>query len=219
MRSRPANPARTLLLRTIALQIAALCAWWLVLYQPSLVLLRVAAEIPFTFLLSSQSQPPLQVDAKGDWNFSIPVNTVVKDPKEGPSPRPVSSIGFAAPPEDVAPFTTGWFVYLALALGLPFSRPNLQRTLLGMGVQTAVNALALFIYAEVNALGILASLHAAPDPFYEWVLKYAYHIDYLVIPYAGPFFLLLFTHPAWWEQLTAGSREAQPGRQTAAYWV
>lgn len=202
------SPARSLLLKTIGLQIVALGTWWLVLYQPSLVLLRVAVEVPFTFLFSRQSQPPLQVDSKGDWNFSVPFNTVVKDPKEGPGPKPVDSIDFAAPPENVAPFTTGWFVYLGLALSLPFTRANLRRTLIGMAIQTCVSALALFLYVEINARGILASLHASPDPFYEWLLKYAYHIDYLVIPYAGPFLLLLMTHPAWWAQLTGGNNEA-----------
>ncbi len=180
------------------------------------MLLRVAVEVPFTFLLSQQSPPPLQLDAKGDWNFSIPVNTVVNDPKEGSGPRQVGSIDFAAPPENVAPFTTGWFVYLGLALSLPFTKAHLRRTLIGIAIQTAVSVLALFVYAEVNALGILASLHAAPAPFYEWLLKYAYHIDYLVIPYAGPFLLLLVIHPAWWAQLTGESSEAPLKRGDAA---
>lgn len=202
------SPARNLLLRTIGFQIVALATWWLVLYQPSLMLLRVAVEVPFTFLLSQQSHPPLQLDTNGIWNFSVPMNTVVNDPKDGSSPRPVGSIDFAAPPENVAPFTTGWFVYLGLALSLPFTKAHPRRTLIGFAIQTAINALALFVYVEVNALGILASLHATPDPFYEWLLKYAYHIDYLVIPYAGPFLLLLLTHPDWWAQLTAQSSEA-----------
>lgn len=55
--------------------------------------------------------------------------------------------------------------------------------------------------------GILASLHTTLDPLYEWLLKYAYHIDYLVIPYASPFLLLLLTHSAWWAQLTALGNE------------
>jgi hypothetical protein len=164
------------------------------------MLLRVAAEVPLAFL-STGSQPPLQVDEKGEWNFSIPVNTVVDDPKEGLAPKPVQGIEFAAPPENVAPFSTGWFVYLGLALTMPFTKANWKRTLLGAGIQTALNSLALFFYAEINAWGILQSLSRAPDPLYMWLLKYAYHIDYLVLPYAGPFLLVLLTHSSWWIQL------------------
>lgn len=198
--------AGSLLFRAVGLQILLLGLWWLVLYQPALMLLRVVVEIPLTFLASG-SQPPLQIDANGQWNFSIPVNTVVSDPKEGPAPKPVDAIEFAAPPENVAPFSTGWFVYLGLALALPLTKANSKRTAIGIGIQTALNALGLFFYAEINAAGILQSLHRTPDPFYTWLLKYAYHIDYLVLPYAGPFLLVLATHSAWWTQLAKPSSQ------------
>jgi hypothetical protein len=185
------------LTRMVALQLLCLGLWWFVLYQPSLSVLRAAADFIFSLLLGSQAHPLLQVDSKGEWIFSIPVNTVVKDPVQPPAPTSVDSIDFAAPPENIAPFANGWFVYAGLALSVPLTRSSLRRALLGMCAQTGIGTLALFIYAEVNARGILASLHRSPEAFHVWILKLAYHIDYLVIPYAGPFLLLLLTHPEW----------------------
>lgn len=194
---------RALLLRTTAFVILALGIWRVTLYEPALALLRITVEIPFTLLMSSQQQLPVQVDAKGDWNFSIPVHAEVKDPKDGSEPRTVDAIEFAGAAENIAPFTTGWFVYAALALSLGFSKENLRRTLLGLLIQTAINIFALYVYAEVNAQGILESFHANPHPLWSWLLKYVYHIDYLVVPYASPFLLLLLTHPWWWAELTS----------------
>jgi hypothetical protein len=55
--------------------------------------------------------------------------------------------------------------------------------------------------AEVNARGTLAHMHRVQDPMGLWFLHFVYHIDYLVIPYASPFLLILWTHPEWWPKL------------------
>jgi len=188
--------------RVVMLQFVCLGLWWSVLYQPSLLFLRSAATITFSVLFGNQRQPPLQVDSNGDWNFSVPVNTVVNDPVQHPGPRFVSSIDFAVPPENIAPFTAGWIVYAGLALSVPVTRSSLRRILIGVGAQTVISTLALFVYVEINGLGILASLHRTSDAFYLWILKFAYSIDYLVIPYSVPFLLLVLTHPEWWTRLT-----------------
>ncbi|HXP88298.1 MAG TPA: hypothetical protein VN841_26440 [Bryobacteraceae bacterium] len=200
------------LLRAVALQLILLGLWWTVLYRASVGLLWLTAEVPLTLLLTSQSKDTLAVDASsGDWNFSIPVNALVKDSTQSDSPVSVEAIDFAAPVANVATFTTGWFVYLGLALSVPITRNSLRRTLKGLLFQTAISALAVFTYAEVNARGTLAHMHRTPDPVGLWFLSLVYHIDYLVIPYASPFLLILWTHAEWWSQLV-GSR-AGAGRK------
>jgi hypothetical protein len=191
-----------LLLRAVGLQLVLLVLWWTVLYRPSLAVLRMIAEVPMTLLLTNPSKSTLEVDsASGDWNFSIPVNAVVRDSPQSDGPVQVDAIDFAAAADNVAPFTTGWFVYLGLALSVPISRDSLRRTVKGLLFQTAISALAVFTYAEVNARGTLAHLHRVPDPGTLWLLNFVYHIDYLVIPYASPFLLILWTHPEWWPKL------------------
>ena len=44
-------------------------------------------------------------------------------------------------------------------------------------------------------------MHRVQDPMGLWFLHFVYHIDYLVIPYASPFLLILWTHPEWWPKL------------------
>jgi hypothetical protein len=189
-------------LRAVGLQLVLLGLWWTVLYRPSIGLLRLTAEVPFTFLITNPSKSTLEVDSSsGDWNFSIPVNAVVKDSTQSNDPVSVDAIDFAAPPENVASFTTGWFVYLGLALSVPITRNSIRRALKGLAFQTAISALAVFTYAEVNARGALAHMHRVPDPLGVWFLNLVYHIDYLVIPYASPFLLILWTHPEWWPKL------------------
>jgi hypothetical protein len=190
------------LLRAVGLQLVLLGLWWTVLYWPSIGLLRLTAEVPFTFLLTNPSKSTLEVDSStGEWNFRIPVNALVKDSTQSNDPVSVDEIEFAAPPENVAPFTTGWFVYMGLALSVPITRNSISRTIKGLFSQTAISALALFTYAEVNARGTLAHMHRVPDPLGLWFLAFVYYIDYLVIPYASPFLLILWTHPEWWPKL------------------
>jgi hypothetical protein len=195
------------LLRAVGLQFVLLGLWWTVLYQPAIGLLRLTAEVPISLLLTNPSKRTLQVDSSsGDWNFSISVNAVVKDSPQSNSSVQVDAIDFAAPAENVAPFTTAWFVYLGLALNVPITRDSIRRTLKGLLFQTVISALAVFTYAEVNARGTLAHMHRVPDPVGVWFLSFVYHIDYLVIPYASPFLLILWTHPEWWPKLVGSER-------------
>jgi hypothetical protein len=107
------------LLRVVGLLLVFLGLWWTVLYRPSIGLLRLIAEVPLTLLLTNPSRSTLEVDSSsGEWNFSIPVNAVVKDSPQSTIPVRIDAIDFAAPSENVAPFTTGWFVYLGLALSV-----------------------------------------------------------------------------------------------------
>ena len=202
------------LLRAVGLQLVLLGLWWTVLYRPSIGLLRLTAEVPLTLLISNPSKSTLEVDAaSGEWNFSIPVNAVVKDSPQSNSPVSVDAIDFAAPPENIAPFTTGWFVYLGLALSVPITKNSVRRTLKGLLFQTGISALAVFTYAEVNARGTLAHMHRVADPVGLWFLNFVYHIDYLVIPYASPFLLILWTHSEWWPKLIGSRINASPPPQ------
>jgi hypothetical protein len=137
--------------RALALQLLLLGLWWCVLYQPSLAMLHLAAEIPFGLLPAKPDESPLEVDATGEWKFTIPVGAIVRDSTQSNAPVSVHAIDFSAPPENVAPFTTAWFVYMGLALNAPFNRANVRRTIIGLAIQTAVSGLALLCYAEINA--------------------------------------------------------------------
>lgn len=205
--------------RAVVLQLLLLGLWWFVLYQPSLALLHLTAQIPFGLLPAKPDESPLEVDSTGEWKFTIPVGAVVRDSKQSNAPVSVHATDFSAPAENVAPFTTAWFVYLGLALNAPFNRANLRRTLIGLAIQTAVSALALLCYAEINARGIVVNMHRSPDALSLWLLKLAYHIDYLVIPYASPFLVLLGTHPGWWAFLTRGEPWAEPSAEKVSRHV
>ena len=198
--------SRFFIARAVALQLLILGLWWFVLYQPSLALLRVIAEIPFTLLTARQDRDPIEVDASGEWKFSVPVSAYVRDSAEGKGPVSVNAIEFSAPAANVAPFATGWFVYLGLALSVPISRSNLRRILLGLAIQTIVSGVALLGYAEINARGVVANMYKTPDATVLWLEKLAYHIDYLVVPYASPFLVAIATLPDWWTFLTSGAR-------------
>ena len=202
--------------RALALQLLLLGLWWTLLYEPSLVLLRVTAQIPFALLTARQDRDPLEVDATGEWKFSIPMSAFVKDPANGKGPTMVNAIDFGGPAANVAPFTTGWFVYLGLTLNARLTRLNLRRSLIGIAIQTAISGLALFAYAEINAFGILTNMHSSRDALSLWLTKLAYHIDYLVVPYASPFLVLLGTHPEWWNFLTKGESRAETGTEALA---
>ena len=197
--------------RAVGLQIVLLGIWWTILYRPSIALLRLTAEIPLSLLLSNPLKSALEVDSSsGDWNFSVPVNAVVKDSTHSDGSVQVEAIDFTAPAENVAPFAIGWFVYLGLALSVLITRENLRRALKGLLFQTAISALAVFSYAEINARGTLAHIHRVPDPLSLWLLNFAYHIDYLVVPYATPFLVVLWTHPQWWAKLTGIPQISSP---------
>ena len=197
--------------RAVGLQIVLLGIWWTILYRPSIALLRLTAEVPLNLPLSNPLKSALQVDSSsGDWNFSVPVNAVVKDSTHSDGSVQVEAIDFTAPAENVAPFAIGWFVYLGLALSVLITRDNLRRALKGLLFQTTISALAVFIYAEINARGTLAHIHRVPDPLSLWLLNFAYHIDYLVVPYATPFLVVLWTHPQWWAKLTGIPQISSP---------
>jgi hypothetical protein len=197
--------------RAVGLQILLLGIWWTILYRPSIALLRLTAEVPLSVLLSNPLKSALEVDSSsGDWNFSVPVNAVVKDSTHSDGAVKVEAIDFTAPVENVAPFAIGWFVYLGLALSVLITRDSLRRTLKGLFLQTAISALAVFSYAEINARGTLAHIHRVPDPLSLWLLKFGYHIDYLVVPYATPFLVVLWTHPQWWAKLIGSSQITSP---------
>src|SRR6202165_2944906 len=96
------------LFRAVGLQLVFLGLWWTVLYRPSVGFLRLTAEVALSLLLNA-SKSTLEVDSSsGEWNFSIPVNAVVKDSPQSDRSVQVDAIDFAAPVENVAPFTTGW---------------------------------------------------------------------------------------------------------------
>jgi hypothetical protein len=171
--------------------------WWFLLKDASLWLLRLVSYVPLLILIAPSGMAPVRVDpATGEWVFNAGISTAVADAATG-SRHWVESVEFAASPENVAFFTCGWFSYLALAASVrPFSREHARRSAIGFGLQTAVNVISLCIYVFVNGYGSVVNT-ASTQPVSIWILKYVYHLIYLVVPFFGPFLIAVLTHPAW----------------------
>lgn len=180
---------------------SAMALWWFLLKGASLWLLRIFAFLPLVLFIAPPDQPAVRKDANtGEWLFNVSVNAPVKNMQTGRT-EVVQSVEFAADENNVAFFASGWFSFLALALSV--SRSGLKPLLTGLGVQTAVNVLSLLAYVYINARGLQMN-----DPVHPtaavWLLKYAYHIIYLVVPFAGPFGVALLVFPQWRELFQPG---------------
>lgn len=203
---------RCILLRAAVLAPLALTVWWFLLKGVSLWLLRYLAFVPLGLLIAPSGYPPVRVDPKtGDWLFNVAVNADARDLKTGERQR-VDSVEFAADPENVAFFACGWFSYLALAFSAQaFRRGQATRVLTGICLQTGIGILCLVAYVYVNGYGSVINT-PGNSGLSMWLLKYVYHIIYLVVPFAGPFLVALLVHPEWREYFAQHTRKA-PGSQ------
>jgi hypothetical protein len=131
-----------------------------------------------------------------EWAFNVAVDTVAKDAKTG-QVQQVDSFEFTVPEDNVAFFASGWFSYLALGLSAAaFSRDQAKRLAKGLGLQSLINVLCLGAYVYINGYGVVINTPGNTDPR-VWLLKYLYHLIYLVVPFAGPFGVALLVHPEW----------------------
>jgi len=186
----------SLLVRALFLAPLSLSLWWFVLKSPSLWLLHVLAWLPLGILIAPYGQSPIQVDsASGEWTFNVIVNATGVNLKTG-IPEFVESMAFAVSADDVAFFACGWFSYFALALSAGMPPRWLRSTAIGLAVQSALNILSLTAYVYINGYGAVIN-PVSGQPFSIWLLKYLYHLVYLVVPFAGPFAIALLTHSAW----------------------
>jgi hypothetical protein len=188
---------RSVIARACALVPLSLALWWFVLKSASLAVLRVVAVLPVGMLLAPSGLDAIKVNPdNGEWTFNVAVHMEAKNPQTGQI-QAIESVEFAAEPDNVAFFAAGWFSYLALAVSaVGFDRREWRRVLQGLAWQTLVNVLGLAAYAYINASGTLQNT-AGPVPPAVWVLKYFYHLIYLVIPFASPFAVALALHPQW----------------------
>lgn len=182
---------------------SAMALWWFLLKGASLSLLRIAAFLPLALLIAPPDQPAVNKDVNtGEWRFNVAVNAPVTSVQNGRT-ETVQSLEIAVDEDNVAFFAGGWFSFLALALSVwEFSKSAAKRLLAGLAVQTGINVLSLVAYVYINARGLEINDPLHPTPV-VWLLKYAYHIIYLVLPFAGPFGVALLVFPTWRELFQA----------------
>ncbi|MBS1872676.1 MAG: hypothetical protein JSU00_05650 [Acidobacteria bacterium] len=193
---RRALTAGSTIARAAVLLPAAMAAWWFLAKGPSLWLLEKLAYLPLGLLVAPAGLPPIQVaPVTGDWTFNVAVNTYGRNPQTNEALF-VSSLEFTADQDSVALFACGWFAYLALAAAAnAYTRAQAATVAKGLAIVTAMNVLSLAAFAYINGYGSV--INGPGGGGYLWLLKYVYHLIYLVAPFAGPFGVALLLHPRW----------------------
>jgi hypothetical protein len=171
------------LIKASALMIALLVAWWFVLLNPLLFLLRGCGQIAIGI-----TEAP-----SGEWNLRIPLEFTV--PAEGGTPASqVHSIDFSIARADVIAFTFSLPVFWAIALAAPGLRRNLRALLWGTLATAAMEIALLLLYAEITARNAAVQLTHAPDGLGKWFLHFGEYMVVSVIPYAAPFVIAIALH-------------------------
>ncbi len=188
-----------LALRAAVLATATLAAWWFGFKKYSLILLWALAYFPMAFFISPPGlEPIVRQPEEHRWSFNVSVNANVKNPASGEMQR-IESLELYGEEDNVAFFISGMFVYLALSASAGgFSKARYLETLKGIAVQAVISILSLMLYAYINGHGMVMSGQSDARNFVWW-LHWAYHLDYLVVPFAGPFLTALAVHPRWRE--------------------
>lgn len=204
--------AGSVLVRAAVLLPASMAAWWFLLKRPSLWLLGQLAVIPLGFLVAPGGTAPVQIDpGTHDWTFNVAVNASGHNVRTG-ADQFVDSLEFTTDEDSVAIFASGWFAYLALAAAAgAFTRKQISAVVKGLGIQTLVNILMLATFAYINGYGAVVNTRGTDNEV--WMLKYVYHMIYLVIPFAGPFGLALLMHEKWRQSI--GFVTAARGRSSS----
>ena len=187
----------SVIVRAAVLLPAAMAVWWFLLKRPSLWLLEKLAYLPLGLLVAPAGLAPIHVDPHThDWTFNVAVNTYGHNPQTGETLF-VSSLEFTADEDNVAYFASGWLAYLALAAAAgAFTRAQLPQVAKGLAIVTTVNILSLAAYAYINGYGSVINSPGGGNA-YLWLLKYVYHLIYLVVPFAGPFAVAVLLHSRW----------------------
>jgi hypothetical protein len=202
----------SIMARAVMLVMGAMAVWWFVLKGASLWLLRCLAFVPLGLLVAPGGLPPVKVDpASGDWLFNVAVNATGTNLKTGDR-QYVDSLEFAVGEDSVAFFTCGWFAYLGLALSVGTrSRSHAKSIAKGIALQTGISVLCLAAYVYINGYGSVINT-TNNHPVSIWLIKYAYHLIYLVIPFAGPFAIALLVHPEWRAYFAPERRPSVPSK-------
>lgn len=198
----------SLIARAAAAVVLSLAAWWFLLKKACLALLWAAAYFPLALTVGAPGGAPVEMLAEsGQWKFNVAIDGAAHGVKTADG-QAADSVEFVGDADNVAFFTSGWVVYLALSGVVGgFAKKRWVRTLKGFGAQLLVSVLALALYAYINGYGNVLNGQAAASTFLWW-LRWAYHIDYLVVPFAGPFIVAVAVHPEWREYVLKGLGEA-----------
>ncbi len=186
--------------RAILSCVVGLAVWWFALKRASLYLLFLAAYVPLLFAISPSGFKPIVINEQThEWNFNIALNMNVPDPATGKMGH-LGSIEYGTTEDSIAYFVSGWVVYLALSFAAGgFAKDRLMSTLKGFGLQVVLSIVALAVYAYVNGYG--SAYSELGDKQTVWWIRWVYHVDYLVVPFIGPFVIALFMHRPWRDYL------------------
>ncbi len=187
---------RSLMFRATVLTTLVLCGWYWLLREASLEVLKAVSYLPLALLVAPSTHAPVRVSPQtGEWIFNVAIDRQVRNPSTGVM-QEVSSIEFLAKPDNFAFFAVGWFAYLGMALSDKHLGRGGMRTLLrGLAWQTGLNILGVVLYVYVNGHGSVLR----EGDVSEWLLKYLYHLNYLVLPFLGPIVVAFRVHEEWRE--------------------
>jgi hypothetical protein len=102
---------------------------------------------------------------------------------------------------------------MALAFSaVGFYKSQTRPVLKGVALQTVINVLALAAYVYINGYGAVINTPGSSDSRI-WLIRYCYHIIYLVVPFAGPFAVALVVHRQWREYIGLSAPEAIVSRK------
>jgi hypothetical protein len=184
----PFNPQVQFLLRGSLLLAAMLTLWWLILLNPLLLFLRIAADIPLGWLPGATSADPIRVEPSGDWTCRIPVQAA------GAGMR-IRSIEFTVPRSDVILFTFSLPVYWAIVLAAPAARKAVRPLLWGTALVAAVEVLALVLFVVIAAQTVVAGMRPEADALGHWWREFGNYLTVNVVPPVAPFLIGLSLLP------------------------
>jgi len=187
---------RSLILRAAFLTTAVLSVWYWAFRQASLEALKAVSYLPLAFTVAPETEAPIRVNEKtGEWIFQVSIEREVRNPSSG-AMQHIRSVEFQAMPDNFAFFAVGWFAYLGLALSdRSLFRGGGRLIPRGVAWQTGLNVLGVVLYVYTNGQGSVGQ----DGDTWIWLLKYLYHLDYLVLPFVGPIAVAFLLHEEWRE--------------------
>ena len=195
---------RHLIFRATVIATLTLSAWYWWMRPASLEVLKAVSYFPLALFVAPATERPVLVNSQtGEWIFQVSIDRQVRNPSTG-AIQEVRSIEFQALPDNFSFFAVGWFAYLGLALSdRGLFRGGARAIAQGLAWQTGLNVLGVVLYVYTNGHG---SVRQDGDGG-MWLLKYLYHIDYLVLPFLGPIAVAFRVHEEWkeyWYRSLAG---------------
>ena len=184
------KPQTRFFLRGTVLLIGFLLAWWVVLQEPLLALLREATAISGSVVYGISAYDFVSDGPAGAWSFQVPRTLRVA----GPPGTELRSLSFDVSRGDVVSFTFSLPVYWAVMLAAPGVRRCLRPLAAGSVILVAVETVLLLAFVEITTRHVAAQLTGSHDGLGEWALRCANYLVVNALPYASPFLLALWLH-------------------------